>query len=269
MLDAELLVGTPGMILRLSDINSEVVIDRTNSAIMYDSNGNRFPKRYDKMHLVPFGEYVPFKESIPWLNKLLLSLTPYEYDYSLLAGKMPVRFEVQQPIEETENQPAAAKKYGFAVAICYEDVIPQTARLLSNYEGVDFLVNISNDGWYVKTHELQCGGGIIEITPTSELMQHWNISRYRAIENRIGIARSVNCGISGFIKPDGSAQTNSTGTLSPEPRDRRCEVGYLTDHVWIYNGGRTIYAAIGDTFAITCTILMGIVFVITLKRSRK
>ena len=267
--DAALLVGTPGLVIRLSEDKAELTREKmTNSAIMYNSDGKRFSQRYDKMHRVPFGEYVPFKETIPWLNKLLLNLTPYDYDYSIAAGTKPVRFSFDQSIKDTDEEKTEVKNYGFAVAICYEDVIPETAKVLSNFEGVDFLVNISNDGWYVKAEQAKDGTGGYTCKPTSELMQHWAISRYRAIENRIGIARSVNCGVSGFIKPDGSVQTDSKGTLAANPRERRCQVGYLTDNVWIYDGSQTVYAKIGDAFAKVCTILMGILFIMTLRRTK-
>ena len=267
--NSALLVGTPGITMTLSEDKTELSDKvRTNSAVMYKNNGDRFGQRYDKIHRVPFGEYVPFKESIPWLNKLLLNLTPYDYDYSIAAGTKPVRFEIEHKTKATEDAPSQTEHYGFAVAICYEDVIPDTSRMLSNYDGVDFLVNISNDGWYVKAYNLDDSSKDIVVKPTSELMQHWAISRYRAIENRIGIARSVNCGISGFIKPDGSVQTKSSGTLPADPKERRCETGYLTDYVWIYDGGKTIYARTGDIFALGCTIIMGIILIVTLKKEK-
>ncbi len=250
-IDSSLLIGTPSQLLSLDAGKDELVNNgRTNSAIMYNADGSRGDKRYDKMHRVPFGEYLPFKESIPWLNKFLINLTPYKYDYSIKAGVKPVAFKVTGK---------DGKEYKFTVAICYEDVIPTVARKLANWNGADFMLNISNDGWFVNEDEG-------EIKPTSELMQHLIMSRYRAIENRIGIARAVNCGISGMIKPDGSIQTGSAGTLpADDVRGRSGKEGYLTDTIWL-DSRSSIYSRVGDVFAILCTVLTGLIFLWTLRR---
>ena len=252
--NSALLIGFPSSFLEMDIDNYHLKNNgKANSAIMYNADGSRFAGRYDKMHRVPFGEYLPFKESIPWLNKWLINLTPYGYDYSINAGAKPVLFSFKGSDD---------KEYKFTVAICYEDVVPQVARKLANWQDTDFMLNISNDGWFVDD-----SSG--EIKPTSELAQHMSICRYRAIENRIGIARSVNCGISGMIKPDGSYQVESAGTLTAENvKARRCERGYLTDTIWL-DSRTTIYSKTGDAFAVACTIIMGLIFIITLKRKKQ
>ncbi len=64
-----------------------VALDSRNSAFFFDALGNLDPKRYDKIHLVPFGEYIPFKKSLPFLYRILLSFGPAYYsDYELQAG---------------------------------------------------------------------------------------------------------------------------------------------------------------------------------------
>lgn len=249
-----LLIGTPSLLIGLNSDKSEVVDNgRANSAVMYNSDGSRGSQRYDKIHRVPFGEYIPFKESVPWLNKLLINLTPYGYDYSIVAGSKPVAFKITAQDE---------KEYTFTVAICYEDVIPPIARKLANWQGSDFMLNISNDGWFVT----EADG---ELEPSSELMQHLVMSKYRAIENRIGIARAVNCGISGMVKPDGTVQTGVVGTLSKDDiLARRAVSGYLTDSIWL-DSRVSIYSRIGDVFAIVCTIITVLVFVVTLFGRKK
>jgi len=214
-----------------------------NSAFLYLPDGKSAPQRYDKMHLVPFGEAVPFKKSWPWLHRLLNRLTPYDYEYTLDAGTELTVFEIP------------AGRFGksrFAVAICYEDVMPYVPRRLAAVQDgkkrVDYLLNISNDGWFVR------GGKNRPIKPSTELIQHLVICKFRAVENRIGIVRAVNTGISAFIRPDGSIQTKPlAGTLVPEPTKRQAAVGFLTDNVYL-DTRTSIYSKIGDTFAITCTI---------------
>jgi apolipoprotein N-acyltransferase len=145
---------------------------RFNSAVMVDKNGQ--PQgRYDKIHRVPFGEYVPFRDWIPAMN----ALAPYETDYSVRAGQNFTRFPLDQ--------------HRFGVVICFEDTDPTLARQYVCRDGTpqaDFFVNISNDGWFKGTPEHE---------------EHLAISRFRAIECRRSLARSVNMGISAIIDPNG------------------------------------------------------------------
>lgn len=241
---AAILVGTPAVEMRQNDARTQLAqFRRWNSAILYLPDGTRHPARYDKMHLVPFGEVVPFKESWPWLHRVLNSLTPYDYDYTLDAGTDPVVFEFTA---------ADGSSSRFAVAICYEDVMPQVPRRLTaveqNRKRVDFLLNISNDGWFVR-------GRQGSLTASSELIQHLVICKFRAVENRTGIVRAVNTGISAFIRPDGIVQQQPlAGTLSHKPQHRQLEKGFLTDRVCL-DTRATVYSKIGDAFAIICTIV--------------
>jgi apolipoprotein N-acyltransferase len=148
---------------------------RGNSAILIRPKGphGESVARYNKIHCVPFGEYVPFREMLPWLK----AFAPYDFDYSITPGKEQTRFPLGN--------------YHFGVLICYEDTDPNLAR---NYvdpgEGprVDFLVNISNDGWF---------------DGTSEHEEHLAICRFRAVECRRAVARAVNMGISAVIDSNG------------------------------------------------------------------
>ncbi len=234
-----LLVGTSAR-----DVNAEKKILKFNSAILYLNDGTKFSGRYDKMHLVPFGEVVPFKRSWPWAYNVLQSLTPYSgYEYSIEAGAQPTVFHFAD---------AGGKPWRFGVAICYEDVMPQVPRRLCYDEQgkrVDFLLNISNDGWFVT------GGQNGEpIEPTGELMQHLAICRFRAVENRVGIARAVNTGISAFIEPDGSLTENSRGTLPARLPERQCVKGYLLDDMGV-DTRESIYGRTGDWMAWGCLII--------------
>jgi apolipoprotein N-acyltransferase len=220
-----------------------------NSAVYYTADGQPHEPLYHKMHRVPFGEFVPFKQSAPWLHRLFLYLTPYGgQDYSITAGDEPVAF----PLQTGENE------YQFGVAICYEDIIPWVPRVLAaRVEGrkrVDFLLNISNEGWYVR------GESEEDIQTTAELPQHLAIARFRAVENRVGIARSVNMGISGFIKPDGTVQQGGLASSLPDaPLDRQNVAGFVTDHVYI-DSRVTIYNQTGDLFALICVAGVALLF---------
>lgn len=128
--------------------------------------------RYDKVHRVPFGEFVPFADRLPFLSYL----TPNAGEYGISAGEGFPRFTVP----DTEHT--------FGVLICYEDSVPALARAYVSDHPADFLVNISNDGWWDGTfgHD-----------------QHLAVARFRAVECRRSIARAVNMGISAIVDANG------------------------------------------------------------------
>ncbi len=170
-----------------------------NSARLIRPDGSAGP-RYDKMHLVPFGEYLPFRETFPFMK----GFSPYpDPNYSNTPGERFTRFEfntLRPPFRSgkvlTKDGPVSGEPkevtYRFGVLICYEDTDPHIARQYNQFSGrpdpVDFLVNISNDGWFdgSEQHEL-----------------HVAICRFRAVEARRSIVRAVNMGISCVIDPDG------------------------------------------------------------------
>ena len=123
--------------------------------------------KYDKTHLVPFGEYVPFKEWLPFLGKIVAQVGDFR------AGKVG------------NTLPWRQEQLG--VQICYEIIFPGLSRALAQ-NGASILVNITNDAWFGKT---------------SGPYQHFSMTVFRAVENRRSLARSANTGISGFIDPAG------------------------------------------------------------------
>jgi apolipoprotein N-acyltransferase len=158
---------------------------RYNSAVLIDRQG-KYAGRYDKIHRVPMGEYVPFRQSLPWLNHF----APYDFDYSVSPGKEFTRFHLST---------RSGKEYTFGVVICYEDTDPDIARPYGGGDGAppaDFILNISNDGWF---------------DGSSEHDEHLAICRFRAIETRRSVARAVNMGISAVIDSNGRV-------LQPEDR---------------------------------------------------
>ncbi len=132
--------------------------------------------QYHKMHLVPFSERVPFVDQFPflydWGRKMDLDIGDFE------PGDSVVVFQVMN----SQNQP-----FYFSVVICYESVYPYLVRKFVK-KGAQFIVIITNDGWF---------------GTTSGPYQHAQIAIFRAIENRLWIARCANTGISEFIDPYG------------------------------------------------------------------
>ena len=137
-----------------------------NSAVVVTPQGDALA-RYDKVHLVPFGEYVPFKDLFGFAHKLTREVSDFA------------------PGEERTALPVHSYKLG--IFICYESVFPNEVREFAA-KGAQVLVNISNDGWFGNS-------GAPE--------QHLNMARMRAIENGRWVLRSTNTGISGSIDPFG------------------------------------------------------------------
>jgi apolipoprotein N-acyltransferase len=209
---------------------------RYNSAIILDPDGT-IGGRYDKIHLVLFGEFVPFRYTWPRLYRFLNeNMTPYGrdgFEYSLTHGDINGvnRFELK----------SSGRSYRYAIAICYEDTMAYLIRRFARPENgkkqIDFLVNISNDGWF---------------NHSCELPQHLYICAFRAVENRIGIARSVNTGISGFINPNGEIEQVVT---DPAGRTYGEGVrGYCVQNIKL-DTRTTVYSRLGDWFAIMCFII--------------
>lgn len=211
---------------------------RYNSAFLFSPEGGE-PARYDKVHTVYFGETVPFRFGplrflYFWLNSLMPFSGPDgDFEYSIFPGESFRTFEM---VSEKEGP----KTYRFGAPICYEDVMPYVAREFVGAGGTrkraDFLINISNDGWF--------GRGL-------QQPQHLAICAFRAVENRVGIARSVNTGVSAIIDPNGRIRDRVRGDAANGwPNACGIAVGEVrTDSRF------TLYTRLGDWFGWTCALL--------------
>ncbi len=164
--------------------NTERGLKSFNSAVLVSKDGEALDK-YDKIHLVPFGEYVPFSDKFPILRNLILGeLGEFSPGQVFRIFKLTT-YDLQLTTK-------------FAALICYEDIFPELARgFVQN--GARFLVVITNDAWYGKS---------------GAPYQHTACSVFRAIENRVPIARCANTGYSCFIDSYGriydSVERNSS-----------------------------------------------------------
>lgn len=201
-----------------------------NSAYYYNREGTMID-RYDKMHLVPFGEFTPLKRYFPFLAHLV----PYEI--GLAHGYKRTLFQLGS---------VSKGKYTFGSSICYEDTVPSLIRKFKK-DGADFLLNITNDGWFHNSAELD---------------QHLAIMVFRAIENRICVVRAANTGISSFVSPDGDIYNR----LLDEDGECKGIGGTLIDNIRMIEKSNTIYTRYGDWFPIFCTTTLIIAFSVTLLR---
>jgi apolipoprotein N-acyltransferase len=154
------LIGAPAF-----EVGGEKV-DYYNSAYLVDPR-TRVLGRYDKAHLVPYGEYTPFKEFLPFLGKIV------EHVGDFKAG------------EKGKTLEWMGRRLG--IQICYEIIFPELSRAQVR-NGAALLVTITNDAWYGKT---------------AGPYQHFSLAVLRAVENRRALARAANTGISGFVDPAG------------------------------------------------------------------
>ncbi|MGB6692159.1 MAG: apolipoprotein N-acyltransferase, partial [Terracidiphilus sp.] len=189
---APLVVGNIGM-----DYSAEQQTwHNYNSALVVGADGERVG-RYDKIHLVPFGEYVPYENLLFFARKLTGRVSKFD------RGKLRKVFRLD------------GHRYG--VFICYEAVFADEVRDFSRL-GAEVLVNISDDGWY---------------GDTSAPWQHLNMARMRAIENRRWLLRDTNTGITASIDPYGrvrqSIPRHQTDAL-PAQFGFRDDVTFYTAH---------------------------------------
>jgi len=197
-----------------------------NSAYYYNPEG-KLVDRYDKMHLVPFGEFTPLKKYFPFLAKLV----PYEI--GLTHGQRRTLF-----LLKTSQHGSLV----FGSSICYEDTVPSLIRKFKK-DGADFMLNITNDGWFRNSAELD---------------QHLAIMVFRAVENRFCMARAANTGISSFVGPDGAIYAK----LSDSKGKYREISGTLVDRIKLIEKYNPFYTMCGDWFSILCVTVLGIMLFI-------
>jgi apolipoprotein N-acyltransferase len=159
--DAPIIVGNIGI-----DQGEDLSRKYYNSADFITPDGN-FVGRYDKMHLVPFGEYTPYKRLFFFAGSLLQDVGLFE--------------------PGTQRQVFKTGGHTYGAFICYESIFGGEVRQFENL-GADVLVNISDDGWY---------------GDTSAAWEHLNMVRMRAIENHRWILRATNTGVTSSIDPSG------------------------------------------------------------------
>ena len=244
--NAFLLAGAYGAEIR--ENAKERYLARFNSAFFYKRDGNKDPRRYDKIHLVPFGEVLPLRRTLSWFYELLMKIKfiPYEFDYSLDYGSNYTIFDMARG-DGTEER----ADYKFGVIICYEGTVPEIAQEFALDEHgnkrLDWIINISNDGWFVRFED-------DEVKPSWELAQHAAITAFRAVENRLAVLRSVNTGISCLIDSAGRIRDGYVqGTLPAEAMSRAGMDGWFTERIPI-DTRTTFFSKYGELLDFCCEL---------------
>jgi len=197
--NAFLLFGTPTYKIQKGKVN------HYNSAYLVSPSGEPVGK-YDKIHLVPFGEYVPMQDLLFFIGSLGEGIGDFK------SGKETFNFSLPQG--------------KFGVLICFEIIFPDLCRRFVK-KGANFLVTITNDAWFGRT---------------SAPYQHFSMATFRAVENRVFVARAANTGITGFIDPRGKILKQG-GIFKEEAMDGTIRL----------SSQKTFYTLYGDIFAWVCS----------------
>jgi apolipoprotein N-acyltransferase len=186
-----------------------------NAALLVSESGAR-TQLYRKVHLVPFGEYVPGRHTIPLLARIVGDQVPADFAF----GKEHTVFKLTND------------KARVAPLICFEDTIGELTREFV-LGGANLLVNVTNDGWFLRS---------------AGSRQHVANAVFRCVETRLPMVRAANTGVTCFINEFGSI----THSLVDEKGSQFTE-GVLTGEVRVpTNYEPTFYVRHGELFAYLC-----------------
>lgn len=189
------------------------------NSVFLVSPENSISSVYDKIHLVPFGEYVPFKKIFGFFESITKEVGDYTPGSKLVLHSL--------------------RRTKFGSPICYEIIFPDLVRRFVK-EGAQFLVTVSNDGWFGKT---------------DAPYQHFSIASMRCVENRRFLLRSTSTGVSGIVDPFGRVlEKIGIG----EKNFAVADIFPLKE--------KTFYSEKGDVFAKSCLTISGILFILSMWR---
>lgn len=209
-----------------------------NSAYLLAPDGQLLG-RYDKHHLVPFGEYIPFKSSLLFfLDKLVEGIGDFEPG----TGPTVLTLTPKPKSATAGTAEATLRPISFGVAICYEVIFPNLVRQFAA-NGAEFLVTVTNDAWF---------------GASSAASQHFSMVVFRSVENHLAFARSANTGISGFIDPFGHI-VEATPIFTEQAVKAKMQV-------W---RPHTFYSRYGDVFAYGCAIISALLFLFGIFRTKE
>jgi apolipoprotein N-acyltransferase len=165
-LNTPLLFGSPTY-----EVKPGRVIELRNSAFLLDHDGATSAV-YHKMHLVPYGEYIPMKKVLFFVEKLVQAIGDFQTGTEYTVMKV---------------RPPRGNAVAVSTVICYEIIFPDLVRRFVN-NGAMVMTTVTNDAWFGRT---------------GAPYQHFSMAVLRAVENHVPVARAANTGISGFIDAKG------------------------------------------------------------------
>jgi apolipoprotein N-acyltransferase len=196
-----------------------------NSAFLLSNNG-KVLSVYHKMHLVPFGEYVPLKKVLFFVEKMVQAIGDFE------PGK-------EYTVMSIPDGASPSREVRFSSPICYEIIFPNLIRQFVD-RGAQIITTITNDAWF---------------GTSSAPYQHFSMAVFRAVENRVPIARAANTGVSGFIDAQGNI-LGASGIFTEASLSQK-----LYPRVT-----KTFYTKYGDLFSYACLLLSLTILAVPLKK---
>jgi len=187
--------------------------DYYNAAVLIGEDGE-IKGHYDKIHLVPFGEFLPLRPILGWINEYIgLEDFTSGHEYTLFS--------------------AGKAKHPFGVVICFEDALNDIWRNFT-LAGASFLVNITNDAWFMDTKEPYL---------------HLQCAVFECVMNKRSLVRSANTGVSGFIDP--------LGRIIDLAHDKAGKRTFVSAHATAaipVNTQLTFYTKYADVFTYLCLL---------------
>ena len=214
-------------------------------------------RRHDKVHRVPFGEYIP---GPAWLKALVLDrFSPYDFDYTLTPGVLDEPFKLRILMESRGRQPPLDRTLRFATPICFEDTNPALTRAMAD-RGAEALLNLTTSGWFGRMPTADDPGG--GLAWRSVRAQHLQIASFRSLETGLPTLRAVNTGDSALITGAGFIRA---ALPSGQPGILRAELPLPAA------GGdtRTLYFRGGYLFAPANAVLATLLLAFSLLRGRR
>jgi apolipoprotein N-acyltransferase len=203
-----LLTGSPTF-----EVKPNRLISLRNSAFLLNGDGTTGGV-YHKLHLVPFGEYVPLRSVLFFVGKMVEAAGDFDRG-------------TEHTVMQVRNREGSVV-VPISTVICYEIIFPDLVRRFVD-RGARIMTTITNDAWFGRT---------------AAPHQHFTMAVFRAVENRVPFARAANTGISGFIDARGSIlETSAIFTEASLTRD-----------IAPSTGKKTFYTRYGDVFAWLCVL---------------
>lgn len=212
-------IAMEGVRIREDDDGVHIESDATHNSVFVVDSGAVREERYDKARLTPFGEYMPYISTWPWLERQLLALG---------ASGMSFDLKASDRVRTLLVDAGGGKTVRIGTPVCFEGSEPELCRATAR-QGVDGLINVTNDGWFGNA----AGGR----------ENHLMTARWRAVENGVWVVRAANTGVSCLVDRWGQV-------LKKLPAN---EEGVLVVQVRVDEGGGTLYrSTMGDSVGWVC-----------------
>jgi apolipoprotein N-acyltransferase len=209
-----------------------------NAAVLIRPDGT-IGQIYRKIHLVPFGEYVPWRKALPFMSWFTPIEGSLERGREFTVFELPLRREGEAPAEPLFGSSAGTSpsRVRFGSVICFEDTVPGVYRQFVRH-GAEFMVNLTNDAWFKKS-------------PAAEM--HLANAKFRAIETRRPLVRCTNNGVTCIVDERGVERVR----LEPfVPGSLNCELNLPAD------APVTFYTRHGDIFVAGCVVIAGLTLLV-------